>query len=357
MPSKTYEFLKNIAQGKVHSRWDLDFPDDEIIYSVKLNDKNPSMSTVTLKFESEKFLEVLGVTDNEDIWVWNTFMGNYYSGREYDWYRYNEDWNEGYIINDLNDENKELLKEIMSYLTPGVRYNLNENKDRSKVSKYLEKRYERSVEDIIDVYATEQEECKERAVKKELENETKNPFSRFGIVEVYHSFEYKTKVGILISLFHMLKGLELDTEGLLKKLIEKYDKTDRGYWYELEYSVWCDDYNRDYVDNQIKEQLENILEQVKEELEEGGGDIEEFNKLVSKIEELGGFNNFIDILDKNIRVKFIGIDPETNKVIYKVQKKSNYDWEDRSLSSVDELNTLLYNYELFETIRKILRRI
>lgn len=354
MPSETYEFLKNIAEGNEVDRWR--YPDDLInrIYPIS---KNPSSTKIELTFEDNEFLEVLGITDDDDIWVWNTFMGNYYSGREYDWYRYNEDWDEGYIVFDLNDENKELLKEIMSYLTPGVRYNLDEHEDGSKVSKYLEKRYERYVENIIDIYATEQEECKERAIKKELEDETKNPFSRFGIVEEYHSWKYTTSVGILLGLYKMIKDNELDLKELLTKLIEKYDKVDRGGWYELEYNVWCEDYNRDYVDNQIKEQLENILEKVKEELEEGGGDIKEFNKLISKIEELGGFNRFIPIPDKNIRVKFIRIEPETNRVIYQVEKNYPYNLENRSLSGVEELNTLLYNYELFEAIRKVLRKI
>ena len=355
MPSETYEYLKNIAEGNESDRWR--YPDDLINRVYPIRGENPSSTKVELVFPNNEFLEVLGITNDDDIWFWNSFMGNYYTGREYDWYRYEEDWTEGYIIFDLNDENKELVKEIMSYLTPGVRYNLDEHEDGSKVSKYLEKRYERAVENIIDVYATEQEECKERAIKKELEDETKNPFSRFGIVENVHSWKYTTSVGILLGLYKMIKDNELDLKELLTKLIEKYDKVDRGNWNELEYNVWCDDYNRDYVDNQIKEQLENILEQVKEELEEGGTDIEEFNKLISKIEEFGGFNRFIPIPDKNIRVRFIKINPETNRVFYQVDKNSSYNWEDRSLSSVEELNTLLYNYELFETIRKVLRKI
>ena len=354
MPSETYEFLKNIAEGNAVDRWR--YPDD-LINNVYPSSKNPSSTKIELRFNDNEFLEILGITDDNDIWTWNTFMGNYYSGREYDWYRYNEDWREGYIIYDFNDENKELVKEIMSYLTPGVRYNLDEHEDGSKVSKYLEKRYERYVDNIIDAYATEHEECKERAVKKELEDETKNPFSRFGIVEEYHSWKYTTSVGILLGLYKMIKDNELDLKELLTKLIEKYDRVDRGGWDELEYNVWCDDYNRDYVDSQINKELENILEQVKEELEEGGVDIEEFNKLMSKIEDLGGFNRFIDIPEKNIKVKFIKINPETNRVIYQVQKNSSYDLEKRSLSSVEELNTLFYNYELFETIRKILRKI
>jgi len=354
MASETYEFLKNIAEGNAVDRWR--YPDD-LINNVYPSSKNPSSTKIELRFNDNEFLEILGITDDNDIWTWNTFMGNYYSGREYDWYRYNEDWREGYIIYDFNDENKELVKEIMSYLTPGVRYNLDEHEDGSKVSKYLEKRYERYVDNIIDAYATEHEECKERAVKKELEDETKNPFSRFGIVEEYHSWKYTTSVGILLGLYKMIKDNELDLKELLTKLIEKYDRVDRGGWDELEYNVWCDDYNRDYVDSQINKELENILEQVKEELEEGGVDIEEFNKLMSKIEDLGGFNRFIDIPEKNIKVKFIKINPETNRVIYQVQKNSSYDLEKRSLSSVEELNTLFYNYELFETIRKILRKI
>ena len=341
MASETYEFLKNIAEGNAVDRWR--YPDD-LINNVYPSSKNPSSTRIELRFNDNEFLEILGITDDNDIWTWNTFMGNYYGGREYDWYRYNEDWREGYIIYDFNDENKELVKEIMSYLTPGVRYNFGDSVDRSIVSKYLIKRYERYVDNILDAYATEQEECRERAIKKELEYETKNPFSRFGIVEEYHSWKYTTSVGILLGLYKMIKDNELDLKELLTKLIEKYDRVDRGGWDDLEYNVWCDDYNRDYVDSQINKELENILEQVKEELEEGGVDIEEFNKLMSKIEDLGGFNRFIDIPEKNIKVKFIKINPETNRVIYQVQKNSSYDLEKRSLSSVEELNTLFYNY-------------
>lgn len=359
MPSETYEFLKNIVEDNEVDLWR--YPDD-LINRVYPSSKNPSSTQIEIRFDDNDFLEVLGITDDDDIYVWNIFMDSYYGGREYDWQYYNEEWSEGYIIDNINNENKELIKEIMSYLTPGVRYNLNEHEGASKVSKYLEKRYERYVDNIIDIYATEHEECKERAVKKELEDETKNPFSRFGIVENTHSWKYTTNAGILLSLYRMVKDYELDLKELLTNLIEKYDTTYRGDWYELEYNVYCNDYDSNYVNNQIKEQLENLLEEIEEEIEEGGGNIEEFNKIFGRIEQLGGLDNYIDIPDKNLRVKFGEINPKTNSVRYFVKKIKpdsiqHNRWKERSLSSVEELNTLLYNYELFETIRKIVRKI
>lgn len=355
MPSETYEFLKNIAKGKYYDRWG-GYPDGLI--SRIYQSKNPSSTRIELKFDDYEFLEVLGVEDDDDKWVWDRFMvHHYYNDNYYDWDRYNQDWVEGYVIAAFNEECMDILKEIMSYLKPEWDINYNQWEDQAKVAEYIDKAYPDDTEELIYVYGTYHMQCTERGVKKELEDETKNVFSRFGIIEEHHAWRYTTTVGILLGLYKLVKDNELDLKDLLKRLIEKYDRTNRGNWYELEYSTWCDDFDSEGQNKDFKFYLEKLLEKVKTTIQEENPNFDEYNKLYDRIIKLGGFNRYIKIPGKDIKVSFEKINPQTNKVTYKIERKTYPRFETRSLSSVDELNTLLYNYELFETIRKIVRNI
>ena len=71
---------------------------------------------------------------------------------------------------------------------------------------------------------------------------------------------------------------------------------------------------------------------------------------------LGGFNKFIDMKEKKIQLVFEKLDPETNTLIFKIYKGNNK-FERRSVDNLEDLNLQLYHLELFESIRKILKKL
>jgi len=350
MASETYEFLKNIYDGEEVSRWN--YP-DKLIYDIRPA-RYPQSTQVIIAFDSDDdFLDVLGIENSDDKWTWGRFMGRGYYGDEVDTERWRYDWEEGYIIEGFNEEQKEKVREILKLTNPKLTLT---NENTSIVAKFLMNTFENEVDDIIYDYSYESDQCIRREVIEILEKETKNPFLKHGIVEEQHAYKFKTTVGILLNWYKTLKAENEDLKGLLKVLVERYQKNaDRGGWYELEYSSWCNDFDKESLSKSYDNNLDKMLEAAEETLE-NNPDYEEYIALLGRVTELGGFDKWINVQNGN-RIKFHDIDRDTNTLRIIYSKKGEWKGQMRSVKNVEDLNTMIYNLELFESIRKILRKL
>jgi hypothetical protein len=347
MASETYEFLKKIAKGEEISRWH--YPDDLISY-VDYSSKTPK---ITITFDDDDdFLAIFDIDrDNPDRYTWARFVGGQYYNDDYDRYKYEDDWKEGYIIKDFNPINLEKLKRIVKLVNPTLEIEENE----SNVAKFLDKMFSNHIDNLIYDYGTTHSECIGRAVKEEILNDVKNPFYKFGIFELIPAYKFITDVRILLRLYKMLNAEDEDLKGLLKLLYEKYGNNNVGDWSELEYNSWCDDYDNEETQKNIGKALDDILETIEDDLMGENTNFDEYNKLYKKVISLGGFNKLIKIPEKNIEVIFETLDLKTNRLIIKLWK--NNQQEKRSVNNLDDLNLILYHPELFESVRKILRKL
>lgn len=351
MASETYEFLKKIYNGEeVGYRWN--YP-DKLIYDIR-SGKFPSSTQVIINFDSDDdFLDVLDIEDETDKWVWGKFMGRGYYGDEVDTERWKYDWEEGYIIQDFNEEQKDKVRQILKFTNPKLTLT---DDNSSEVAKFLETVFENEVGDIVYDYSYESEQCVKKEVVDILEKETKNPFRNLGIIEEQHAYKFKTTVSVLLNWYKRLKAEDEDLKGLLKMLVAKYQpNADRGEWSELEYNTWCGDIDREALNRSYDHNLDKMLEAAEETLE-NNPDYQEYVNLVSTVNKLGGFDNWIDIQDGN-RIKFHDIDRDTNILRIIFQKKGEWTGQMRSVTNVEDLNTMMYNLELFESIRRILKKL
>ena len=347
MASETYEFLKKIANGEEINRWS--YPDD-LIYNIEYkSNKNP---IVIISFEDDDdFFDVFDLND-DDRWAFRRFVSSNYYNDEYDSWRYKEDWREGYILRGFNEENIEKVSKILKLTNPTLRL---EGDNDYKVSQFLESRFSDDVSDLTYEYGTRQQDCIGRAVAEIITSEVKNPFDRFGILEVSPHYKFKTSAKILLKLYNFLEVQDEDLKGLLKTLHEQYSDRSVGDWYDLEYNAWCDDYDEEGFQNEASRILEKMLDEVKESMEDEAS-FDEYNKLFYAVQKLGGFNKFIDMKEKGIEIKFEDLDVNTNKLkmlIYKTDKPA----ERRSVDNLEDLNLILYHPELFESVRKILKKL
>jgi hypothetical protein len=350
MTSETYEFLRKIASGEGINRWS--YP-DKLIYNV-IPSNNPNTTKIVIAFDDDNdFLDVLGVEDETDKWIWGRYMGRGYGGDEVDTERYSYDWEEGYIIGSFNEEQKEKVREILKITNPKLTLT---NDNDSEVAKYLGVTFGNEVNDIKYEYSYEYAKCEERAISNVLEKETKNPFIRFGIVEKQHAYKFETTVNILLTLYGVLKAKDEDLKGLLKKLIEKYPpNSGRSNWSDLEYNGLCEDLDKTSLNNSYDSNLDEMLELAEESISENPNFVE-YNEIVTKVNELGGFDDWIGI-PKGGRVKFHDIDRDTNKLRFIYSKEGEWRGEMRSVDNLEDLNTMLYNPELFESIRRNVKKL
>ena len=160
---------------------------------------------------------------------------------------------------------------------------------------------------------------------------------------------------MLLHWYNVIDNKELDLIELLQELLKKFDNESRGNWYELEYNVWCDDYDKESEQENIGKVLDSIIESIEDDLSDEIVDFDEYNKLYAMVLKLGGFNKLIKFPEKNIEVVFEDININTGKLIFKVWKNDKF--ERRSVDNIDDLNLTLYHPELFESVRRILRKL
>ena len=147
-----------------------------------------------------------------------------------------------------------------------------------------------------------------------------------------------------------------DLMGLLRKLYERFNGFTAGQWYELEYNSWCDDYDKEEEQSTIGKHLDKMLEVAKEEFEEENSNLEEYTKLYNAVAKAGGFDKWINIPGKNMAVVFKSLDNKTNKLKMIVHKDGGGS-EQRVVDNLEGLNLTLYHPELFESVKKILKKL
>jgi hypothetical protein len=344
MASETYKYLRGLLSGE-DPGWR--YPDD-LIYDV-VPRSTSSSTKIIIKFDDDNdFLDVLDV-DDDDRYTWNKFMGGFHQNYDYDIYRYTDDWAKGYIIRRFNDVNLEKIREIGKYLKPELDLREFTENNSMLISQTIFDYFESEVDDLIYLTAELEEECTRREMQKILTDETKDPFRNFGILEIGHAYKYETTLGVLLSLYRMLKAEEEDLKGLLTLLREKYLRIDIYGWRELVYNVSCSDFPEEDYQTKIGEILDNIIEDILED-EDFKENTSEFQKIHSAVRKLGGFNKNIAIPGKG-DVIFTGLDRETSTLFYKFYKNSG-EMEKRSLDNIDDFNLLISNYELFEQITR-----
>jgi hypothetical protein len=354
MASETYEFLQELLKTGEANRWH--YP--KYIRNVFDARNNSSIKIIIVFEDDDDFLEALGIDDDNDKYVWRKFAHNY----EYDSYdsdRYTDDWTEGYVLDGLSDENLEKVDHILKIIEPELTVNRDDDGVKSKIARVLVNKFPTEVDEITYEYGYENQHCIARAVRKELLSETKNPFLRFGIVEKDWGWRFETTVSILLNWYKTLKAEDEDIKGLLKKLIERYQpNTNRGDWYELEYNVWCNDYDKDAFNYEAGRTLDKLISDLEETMleNENYGD---YLKMLDVVSNLGGFNRWIPIKKENRSIRFLSIDPETNLLTFQINAKGG-DYgktEKRSVKTLEDLNTTLNHPELFEHLKKTIEKI
>ena len=346
---ETYEFLKSVYNG-YEPRWN-ENGGDKIIGEIKFNSSSPNNSIVVIEFnDDEDFLNIFDL-DSDDVYEWRYYMSDY-SNIDYDTYRYTEDWEEGdFFQYAFDDQNKEKLINIVRTFFPSV-----DPSDTKKISVLANEIDSKVVDSIVDEYASEWENCIYNNSRDEIRSELDNPFVKFGIKQKALAYKYEATVGVLLTWYKQLKSEDVDLGGLLKELIDKFDKNYRGNWSELRYNGDCPDWDNESYQSFVSNQLDKIIEKYEED--ERFVNYNEFIELQQQVDQEYGFDKWIPIrTDKNKFFKIEKIDPGTNKIIISFRDNQSDNREEKRSVTYDDLKRIETQYELFEEIRKIVGRL
>jgi len=341
-----YSVLKQIKNGLDIDEYELN-EFDNLITKIRINPSNLGSSTVELKFDSETdFFKIFDLDDDDISFLDEIFNGGYYS--DYIFYSYDnaeQDWNEGYIAGNFNEENMGKFKTIINFLSPGLIRKKNSDFEYD-ASKLIYNTFDSDINNIIIEYQNLMDECTLNDAKKEIKSEISNPFKLYGIIEITPFYKYKTSINVLLYLFEKTNLKLGGITDVLKKIMEKKSI---GPYAEYRYEFGCKNFDNDGFNKIVSDTLDDILEKM--ENVEFFADIEGYKDVLNKVLEKYPIGETFKLpRDKDKSFRILSVDPKTNKILlfYNNYKGMKGNVEKRKLT-IDEFFSFLYSPELFES--------
>jgi hypothetical protein len=316
---------------------------DDGIYAV--DEREPlGQSIIIIDFDNDdKFFNSLDLHE-DDIWFLNA-IESHYSGYEFmDRYTIEDDFKNGYIIfYELNDENKEKLKEIASALLPNIEYKLDDEGYRQQLAEALLDTFENEMDWIIGDYHSEKENEMNATARVQIDKDLNNLLESVGF-KIHRKYDYiSTTVANLLMWSTRLDIHKTDVISLFNQIIEQHGK-DIGGWAENSYEFQDSD-NFDSVS--FNRTAESYFDKIIDKIENEEGELKNFIEFRKRIESKYKINTWYELpKDKNIKFKVLGFDRDKMKVNVRITSSFKGS-KDFSLSEEAFLK-LLYQPELFD---------
>jgi hypothetical protein len=357
----TYDILLKISQGDESAIQELPNSTlDELTVKIRFNKKNPLNSVVTLEFDnSSEYYGLFYHSDDADI---VDRVLSYYNNYDLVGYgMFEQEWEEGYMLNTINDT--ETLRKIIQNTSPTFKIESNNwggFEDSGTIAKMLSENYDREVSNIVEEY----EEVVNSKLKQEysetITSDLANKLTYLNLYEVDNTSKYVTNLKSLINLYKD-SSIESIRNGTIYEMLQEYcqdmDIT-RNFYDSITEDAYNLNVNPEFSDG-IKIYLERMLESSEEKYLEFP-DLNDVRQILQVIDKLGGFNRWIDLVSKqNRKIKFLDVNYDNASITYLITKEGGQNHPDyegsldsisekRSLKTVDELNQVLHQPELFE---------
>ncbi len=340
---KIYELLTKIVNGEEVSSRELENA-DEVIYDFKFTPKAPVKSRITFRFDEEDYIKLFDPSD-DDMWYYNVITSRYDSYEWEDSYQATEDFEQGYIEQFFQGENKTKLKEILSIISPSS-VPLETDEQRMEAGERLLDMFGGEIGDIISEYTSEQNQCKTNGFNKMIKDDFCNAFYSYKIMTRHCLTEYLTSVGLLLNLYDEVGDKTLSISELLFKIGSDMGLTG---WSDYIYDIDCTDFDQESFDTYTSNKLDKIINKLEDESQYE--DIYEYSELYKRLDSKFKINNRYET--KSGREFFYrGINPKNNRILIQVFKRDgSVGMEDRSYSE-EEFENFLVSPELFENKKR-----
>ena len=334
----TYYALRAIVQGvPPTSDWTMEHVDD-LISTFKYIKGNPRNSIVTLRFDNyEEYFRTFEVSD-DTIWVFNILFNSYGNGYEFIDSSDNYNWADGYILTyNLNEENKAKVNEILKTIRPGLTVSDNDN-DNVEVAKVLDNFYPEIGDDLMDEYASLENQARNEKAKEEIREEFCDIYEKFNIFKKRGCFwEYTTPVWNLIRLYESQKMFNADLLALITAVGHTLSVID---YYDYIYDVYSDSFDSESFNRTAERTLDNVLEKLE------GQNLEKVKEVYNEISKKFKFEKWYDFpTDPNKTFYLDRVDLETGKLSVRFRGMDTNG--QRALMEMEDFLNLIYNYSLF----------
>lgn len=341
--TSTYRALKAIAMG-IEPKDDYVLGHlDPMIYKLFFDKNKPEKSKITLTFKYDSEYFELFDLGEQGQWFVSAIFDSY--GNGYDFVDWDDDyqWNEGYVLDEFDDENTQKVNDILKYIAPNLNLN-NNNHSNGPIATALNEFFPSRSQDIYNEYNSETNTARNITKREEIKDELCDIFRPYGLMKLSCFYKYITTVRILIKLFERY-GTNMTLEEVLKELGHAIEVTD---FYEYAYETeGYEHFDKESFNRSVGYSLDKIID----ELEDSDNflNMPEFKEIVNKVTKKYVYNHrYTFPKDKNRWFEIVIVDPKTNLLHIKtgcVDGGCNIKYTDKTL---EDFYTLIYHPELFK---------
>jgi hypothetical protein len=337
-----YQILKKYQEGKIKE-------DEVFLPNTNFEIEN---GTLFMMFEdNEEYFklfkyELYDYTISEMIAITSYSYG--YSSREWtDSYTAKEEFDEGYMFGYLDDENLGKLKKIVKILRPSFDFLETEERRNWEVYKEMAQilgTYDRFKDDMISSYSMASDRAYEVGLEQAIKDEFCDCLGPLGIKMIKCFKSYSISVEDMLKLYEENSDPKNSIEKTIAMSITTLslpDVIENSYEYRDEDTLVSE------LNSDIRGEIEKLYDSIMDNEDGLFDDIDEYSKIVDYIVKNFGFN-----VRKNIPTQpdtyfeIVGVEPQ-NEVLIEITKGYK---RKRLLVSLEQLETLLKNYKLFDII-------
>lgn len=302
-----YEKILALNKRKI-SPYDVDFGDEGKDYSDVIE---VTQDGLIFTFDGlDEFLRFFFPQEfgdeGTDAWYEAGYLDSMYRGNwDWDyWDRSNDDWDEGYVIDSIRGESRNVLYQILQKTSPSLSKNLKVDTEgnlrftdtsNQEVTEFIEILSEKTKDELIEAYVYANEIANREAVPKYLEDHYCDGLKQIGIERYsnkYCFWKYELSWGPAIMLF-VRHGSPYDN--LLDLMFEAIRKEFRNHtsdYYEIQYEAWDNDAFKEYFGKKSLSILQNLLSELEEEDEDNPSQFKKYLKILDIINNKIGFNKW-----------------------------------------------------------------
>jgi len=245
---------------------------------ITIDNSNRKKSLIVFTFEPDTYYSFFIGRDSENNY--NTHLldialnRSYYHGTVfYEEYSALSDLKEGYILEYFNEESSKLLKEILFYVKPGLKFTrVSELEYQTKIdiANTLLSLYGDDMEDIASHYASYFDDALVEGLRQYVRGKLCNQFQEYFIHEKICSIKYFSTVGNIVNLWDKMDvDKKSDINGFFKTLVSKTSLEFDEDLYEDYFSYYDNsNFDEDGFNREVTRILERILDKLEDDIDE-----------------------------------------------------------------------------------------
>lgn len=341
--------FEDIKNGTI-SRWNADTVDPLITSYDRDNDDNVTLN-LDFNLRNLDFWDVFDWNEGDgDKMYLDMALSSYGSADYFDEYSAEEDWKEGYMFSNFDDEQMDKLQTYMKIINPKLYECSLELKNRysdkcgPQVAEFLSAAFDREVGNIISEYTYDMNQDTEQGIIEYLEKDYSDIFAEYGLPMTGTFYKKQVSLNDLIKAYRKYNpNFNLPIHGLLRKIVQIEDidpPSIADSIYEFKNS------NHEYTStyNAIEKLLDTMEETINENENLSGDYVDHYDF----IKKLGGFDNwFVMPGDDRYNIKITDLDMEDNRVTFGLQNVVDPGNFKKMRLPFEKFKDFIYNLQLF----------